>query len=136
MGKKEILAQVKKHDVCALATCLNNKPEAAAVSFVVDDNFVFYLVTSKFYRKYRNLARNKNVSLVIGFGIPTVQVDGKAEFLKSSEIELIRPFIIEKLPDTEDFLKQKDMVFIKIKPTYLRMTKFILGEYKIEELKF
>ena len=136
MTKKEILEQIKKNDVCVLATCLNNNTEAAVMSYVADDNFVFYMVTSKFYRKYKNISKNKNVSVVIGFGMPTFQIDGKVEFLKQKEIELIRPFMVEKLPEEEEFMKAKDVVFIKVIPSYLKVTKIVSGEYKVTELKF
>src|SRR3989338_6556310 len=106
--KKQILEKIKMHNVCVLATCLKDKTEAAAMNFVVDDNFIFYLQTSRLYRKYRNLVKNKNVSLVIGFKMPCVQIDGIAEFLKPEEIEIIKPFMIEKLPDSEGFIKSRE----------------------------
>ena len=134
--KKQILEKIKMHNVCVLATCLKDKTEAAAMNFVVDDNFIFYLQTSRLYRKYRNLVKNKNVSLVIGFKMPCVQIDGIAEFLKPEEIEIIKPFMIEKLPDSEGFIKSRETVFIKVKPKFLRMTDFIKGNYKFNEIKF
>lgn len=136
MGKREILDFLKKHDVCVLATCCGNKTEAAAVSYVVDDNFIFYITTSKSYRKYRNLAKNKNVSIVVWSGESTAQIDGKAEFLKPKEIELVRPFMLEKIPELEDFLKIKDIVFLKIVPKYIKMPVFVKGKEKIDEIKF
>ncbi|MEM4336478.1 MAG: pyridoxamine 5'-phosphate oxidase family protein [Candidatus Woesearchaeota archaeon] len=134
--KTKILEEIKKHNICVLATCANKKPEAAVVAFVVDDNFIFYVATSKYYRKYKNLIKNKNVSLVIGFEIPTIQIDGVAEFLDEKEKKLIRPFMIEKIPEAEDFFVAKESVFIRIKPKYLKITDYVRGNYKINEVKF
>ncbi|MBW3022639.1 pyridoxamine 5'-phosphate oxidase family protein [Candidatus Woesearchaeota archaeon] len=136
MTKQKILEYLKKKDTCVLATCQNNKTEAATIKYAVDDNFVFYFITYKSYRKHKNLMKNKNVSVVVGFEMPTVQVDGKAEFLKPQEIELIRPFMLEKVPDLEPFLKMKGTVYLKIKPKYLKMTSMDKGKEKIEQIKF
>ena len=59
-------ALVKEKDICVLATVSAEKPYCSLMSYVADDDCrEIYMVTQKQSRKYENMTRNPNVSLLI-----------------------------------------------------------------------
>ncbi|MBS1519362.1 MAG: pyridoxamine 5'-phosphate oxidase family protein [Bacteroidetes bacterium] len=61
---------------------LDNKPEAALVGIAISKNLEVIFDTIKASRKCRNILRNANVALVIGWDEEiTVQYEGLAEVL-------------------------------------------------------
>jgi nitroimidazol reductase NimA-like FMN-containing flavoprotein (pyridoxamine 5'-phosphate oxidase superfamily) len=57
---------VKDKDVCVLATVMDNVPHCSLMSYAADrDCREIYMMTQKGTKKYRNLAANKSVSLLI-----------------------------------------------------------------------
>ncbi|HTZ40416.1 MAG TPA: pyridoxamine 5'-phosphate oxidase family protein, partial [Syntrophales bacterium] len=63
---KEMKKIVKDKEVCVLATVTDNVPHCSLMSYVADrDCREIYMMTLKGTKKYRNLAVNKTVSLLI-----------------------------------------------------------------------
>ena len=64
--KETIRALVQQRDICVLATTEADRPHCSLMAYVVDqDCRTIYLATHRDTRKYRNLVRNPNVSLLI-----------------------------------------------------------------------
>ncbi|HQL90896.1 MAG TPA: pyridoxamine 5'-phosphate oxidase family protein [Syntrophales bacterium] len=63
---KKMKKLVKDKDVCVLATVTENVPHCSLMSYVADrDCREIYMMTQRGTKKYRNLAANKTVSLLI-----------------------------------------------------------------------
>jgi nitroimidazol reductase NimA-like FMN-containing flavoprotein (pyridoxamine 5'-phosphate oxidase superfamily) len=63
---KKMKKLVKDKDVCVLATVMDNVPHCSLMSYVPDrDCREIYMMTRKGTKKFRNLATNKKVSLLI-----------------------------------------------------------------------
>lgn len=131
--KQEALEFIKSHKECVLATASSEgKPEAATVLFAIEDDFTMYFGTDKKYRKYKNLAENKNVAVVVGVAVEepmSAQIEGQMEFLDdTAEIEKTKEIFKEKNPAMVPFFKFP-LVFMRLKPTWLRF----LDETKSQE---
>jgi nitroimidazol reductase NimA-like FMN-containing flavoprotein (pyridoxamine 5'-phosphate oxidase superfamily) len=63
---KKMKKLVKDKDVCVLATVMDNVPHCSLMSYVPDrDCLEIYMMTQKGTKKFRNLAANRAVSLLI-----------------------------------------------------------------------
>lgn len=80
--KKTALEFLKSNTTVVVATiAADGKPQAATVNYFIDDDFNFYFATRTNTRKFKNLAANKNIALVVGTGPDpkTLQMNGVAE---------------------------------------------------------
>ncbi len=84
MEKELIKKWLKEHKHCVLATSYEDRPWAATVNYIVDDDFNIYISTNPDSLKFKNLLNNQTVSLVIDDQTRegTLQIQGIAEFLK------------------------------------------------------
>jgi len=63
---KKMKKLVRDKDVCVLATVTENVPHCSLMSYVADrDCREIYMMTQRGTKKYRNLAANRTVSLLI-----------------------------------------------------------------------
>ncbi len=61
-----MLALLKEQNMCVLATCEADKPYCSLMAYITDESGrTVYMVTLGDSKKYRNLTRNPNVSLLI-----------------------------------------------------------------------
>jgi nitroimidazol reductase NimA-like FMN-containing flavoprotein (pyridoxamine 5'-phosphate oxidase superfamily) len=64
--QEEIERIIKQNDLCVLSTVADGEPHCSLMSYVVDDDCrEFYMITLPATKKYRNLAGNSAVSLLI-----------------------------------------------------------------------
>lgn len=93
--KKDILTFLRRNVTAVIATSYKNIPYASTVYFICDDKLNFYFATKRGTMKYLNLAINKTVAIVVGFGPKhvSVQAIGNATILykkqKDEAIDLI-----------------------------------------------
>jgi len=85
MGRKFVLAWLKKHKYCVIATSFEGEPWAATVDYIVDDNLNIYIATNPNSLKFKNLIKNPVVCLVIDGQSRegTLQMQGTASPLKT-----------------------------------------------------
>lgn len=64
----------------------DNTPEAASVNYLLDENWVLYIITDKDTRKVQNLRQNSKAAFVVGnTAVPhTVQIQGNVEIVEDS----------------------------------------------------
>jgi general stress protein 26 len=129
--KTKFLNFLKSKSVAVISTVSETcKPESATIYFAVDDDFTFYFMTKSFTRKYKNLEKNPEVSLVVGTeNVPvTVQIQGRAERIED-EIEIDKR--LEQLRATftkNDFVgplfelvgEKNEVLLFKITPSWIR----------------
>ncbi|MDO8585292.1 MAG: pyridoxamine 5'-phosphate oxidase family protein [bacterium] len=134
--KTEVLKFLRAHPECVLATVSpEGKPEAATVLFAVDDDFVFYFGTFEKYRKYQNLAKNKQAAIVVGATVKepkSAQIEGVMEPIEhEADITKTKIFFAEQNPAMKPFFASP-LKFFKLHPAWLRF----LDETKSEAENF
>jgi general stress protein 26 len=137
---KDIIYQfISRHKLAVVSTInAEGKPESALVGIAVSKalEIIFDTVTSS--RKYSNIVRNPNVSIVIGWDDETtVQYEGKAEVLGNDRSsDNYREIYFETWPDGRERAETwPGLVHIKVTPKWLRYSNFN-DPVVIEEIKF
>ncbi|CAN5171987.1 hypothetical protein BH09PAT2_BH09PAT2_10770 [soil metagenome] len=133
---KDYLKQLKPK-LCILSTVdIIGKPQSAVMAYAVQDDLKIILSTHDNTRKYMNIEKNPNVSLVFGWNFKdyNVQYEGVAELITdNSEIEEIYFFANPKLIQFKD---QIGMAYIRVTPTWIRLTDFSVHPAKVQEKNF
>lgn len=110
---------INKYEVCRLATALDNRPHVAPVCYILV-NEQFYIATDYDTKKYHNLKKNPNISLVIDSYQPNkaVLVEGKAEIIeRGDEFKMIYEKFYKKFAWVRATpWKEGEAPFIKVKP--------------------
>jgi uncharacterized pyridoxamine 5'-phosphate oxidase family protein len=124
-NKEKILALVKDNMLMVISTIDvgGDKTESAVVGFAETEDLEIVFCTSNTTRKYRNLQKNKNVSLVIGWDgrFGTVQYEGTAEELAGEDVKKYVDILITKNPQVAKFVDRDDQIFFLVKPKWIRM---------------
>ncbi|MSR05662.1 MAG: pyridoxamine 5'-phosphate oxidase family protein [Gemmatimonadetes bacterium] len=98
--------------------------QAAVVGIAVADDFAIVFDTVDTSRKAKNLAADSRIALVIG-GVrdgeeQTVQCEGLAERLRSSDMRVVEELYFRKFPDGRDRLGVKGIMHLRVRPLWLR----------------
>jgi pyridoxine/pyridoxamine 5'-phosphate oxidase len=99
------------------------KPESAVVAFSEHENLDIVFGTSNTTRKYKNLQRNLNVSLVVGWDskVGTFQCDGIARELSKEEAVKYSALMVKKNPHSAKFVDREDQRYFIVKPVWVRL---------------
>lgn len=137
MTSKEILKFIKEHSLAVIATVnQENKPEAAVVEFGEFADLTIIIDTLKSSRKYKNLLKNENVAIVIGWDENiTVQIEGTAKELSGKEFERAKQIYFIKNPRAKKWADNPDIVYYAIKPTWIRYSDLNQHPWLIEEFE-
>ena len=105
-------------DICVLATVSEIGPYCSLMAYASDENAVeFYMTTSRMTKKFSNIEKNPNVSLLIDSRetIPRTQaqaltVTGKCEILSESDPkrQIIKQKLLKKHPHLKTILEKND----------------------------
>ncbi|PSN82670.1 pyridoxamine 5'-phosphate oxidase [Candidatus Marsarchaeota G2 archaeon ECH_B_SAG-G16] len=110
---------LKRHEVCAFATCVNNVPHVTPVCYIFLDRF-FWIAIDYDTKKYKNIKNNKRVALTVFEYRPSrgIMVEGFAEVVEEgNEFREIYQRFYEKFEWVRrDPWKEKEAPFIKVKP--------------------
>lgn len=123
---------------CVISTVgANAQPESAMVGFSHTKNFDVVIGTSNKSRKYANLTQNPKVSVVVGDGGGTVQLDGTADVLANDTYAaMVEAGKITALPGVDAYRNDPAQVFVKITPSWIRFVKTGEGGGKEEFTEF
>lgn len=109
----------------------DNIPESATVNYLLDSDWMLYIITDKNSRKIQNLRQNSHIAFVVGTSsIPnTAQIQGIAEIIESTN-ELYNE-IAQKLSESKRLEKDpiydifgNNYVYLKITIEWLRWLYF------------
>jgi len=110
---------INSYEVCRLATVAGNRPHVVPVAYIFEDDH-FYIATDYSTKKYRNVMKNRNVSLVIDTYQPNkaVMIEGEAEVIeRGSKFEKIYQKFYKKGAWVRATpWKEGEAPFIKVKP--------------------
>ena len=127
-----------RHDLLAFLRCQSlavqtsvspvAQPQAAVVGVAVTDEFELVFDTLDTTRKVRNLRRNPQVAFVIG-GLTdgderTVQYEGVADEPKHGELDRLKEVYFAQFPDGRDRQKWPGLVYVRVRPTWIRYSDF------------
>lgn len=122
--KRKMLDFLTMHELCVISTIHADReaPESAVVGFGQTEELEIIISTSNTSRKYANIQKNPHVSLVIGWDgrVGTIQYEGVAKEVAQDDVEKYSQFLIEKNIDNSKFVKQSDIRYFIIKPSWIR----------------
>ena len=119
-------AMVKKKDMAVLATASQDKPHCSLMAYVCNDTCTeIYMVTYRHTQKYKNLAKNPAVSLLIDTRDEVVQdrqnvkaltITGQYEAVRDrKKKETIRKNLIKHHPHLQEIIGHEDGEIIAIR---------------------
>lgn len=138
--KKKTLEFLKKKQLMVIST-INSEgnSQSAVVGFTETSDLEIIFGTSNETRKYSNLQKNKNISLVIGWDLEekiTVQYEGVAREMNGAEFEKCKKLHILKNPKREKHSNNFRERFFKITPKWIRYSDLSKNPEEIFEIEF
>jgi len=120
-AEKEFLG---RNELCKVATSHNDSPHITPVNFIFDGGS-FYFATDYESRKYKNLAKNKSIALVVDTYNSTtdnkaVVIQGAAEIIeKGKEFKRLYDMFYKKFDWVrEDPWEEEEAPFVKVMPLH------------------
>ena len=115
-------------------------PQAAAVGFVVTDNFEIFFDTVDSTRKVSNLRANATVAFVIGGASEgdekTLQYEGIADEPVGEELIRLQALYFERFPDGRDRERWTGITYFRVRPRGLRFSDYTQEPPAIVEWTF
>jgi uncharacterized protein YhbP (UPF0306 family) len=138
MDAKLLLEFIRRYRLAVQASVsANESPQAAVVGYAVTDKFEIVFDTLDSTRKAQNLRQNPKVALVIG-GLNegeerTVQYEGVADEPSGEELERLKKVYYEAYPDGPSRLNWPGLIYVRVKPTWIRYSDFSVDPPEIVE---
>ena len=138
---KKMKKLVKDKDVCVLATVLDNVPHCSLMSYVPDrDCREIYMITQKGTKKFRNLAANRAVSLLIDSReedcgadrarIKALTVSGVFSTIgDKAKKKLVRQKLLKKHPQLQPFAEDPDAEVFTVKVKSFQLLDGVKDSY-------
>lgn len=123
--KSHTLAFISKQHLAVVATVNESGlPEAALVGIGHTNDFEIIFGTTHSTRKYKNISRNPNVAMVIGWDKDqTVQLEGVASELdmnNPTDRNLVELYYWGKNPSARHYADNAERVYIKVSAYWVR----------------
>lgn len=138
---KKMKKLVRDKDVCVLATVTDNVPHCSLMSYVADrDCREIYMMTQKGTKKYRNLAANRTVSLLIDSReedcgaerakIKALTVSGVfSAITDKARKKRVRQKLLKKHPQLKPFADDPDAEVFAVKVKSLQLLDGVKDSY-------
>jgi pyridoxine/pyridoxamine 5'-phosphate oxidase len=136
MTRADLVAFLRRHKLAVVATSsATGNPQAAVVGFAVSDALELVFDTLADTRKAVNLRARPDVAVVIGWDEEqTVQLEGVADFPTGAELERLKPIYYAAYPDGPSRLSWPGLVYVRVRPRWLRYSDFRVAPARIVEL--
>jgi nitroimidazol reductase NimA-like FMN-containing flavoprotein (pyridoxamine 5'-phosphate oxidase superfamily) len=143
---KKMKKLVRDKDVCVLATVMDNVPHCSLMSYVPDrDCREIYMMTQKGTKKFRNLAANRAVSLLIDTReedcgadrarIRALTVSGVFSTIgDKAKKKLVRQKLLKKHPQLKPFAEDPDAEVFAVKVKSFQLLDGVKDSY-FEKIK-
>ena len=141
MTRAGVLDFMRSHSLAVQASVSSlDAPQAAVVGFAVNDDFQIIFDCLDTTRKVVNLRRNPRCALVIGGIVSgderTVQYEGIADQPAGAELERIKEIYFARFPDGRERQHWPGVIYIRVRPKWLRYSDFNQSPALIEEFSF
>lgn len=125
------------NNLCVLATCSENKPNSSLMQYTCNmDASEVYMLTLRGSSKYRNIANNSEVSLLVDTrndskGVRALTIYGKASLPEDAiSRQVLMTQLVEKNPDLTVFAGNPDVSLIVVKiESFLLLDGLIESSY-------
>lgn len=130
MDRSELVSFLRDQKWAVEATVsVHGVPQAAVIGIAVTDDLEIVFDTFEDARKTRNLRQNKRMALVVGWDDGrTVQLEGIADEPRGDELERLKKVYFARFPDGEERAKKGNLVYVRVRPTWARVSDFRAGE--------
>lgn len=137
MTRDELYAFMAAHRWAVEATvAAAGSPQAAVIGFAATERLELVFDTLKTSRKYQNFLKSPKMALVIGWDdAQTLQIEGIADEPKGLDLERLKARYFEVFPDGRERAAWKDIVYIRVTPSWLRYSDFRTDPPKIIAVK-
>ncbi|HET9991051.1 MAG TPA: pyridoxamine 5'-phosphate oxidase family protein [Kofleriaceae bacterium] len=108
-------------------------PQSAMVGLAVGHDLELVFDTLSTTRKYANLSRDPRVAVVMGEGELTVQLEGRADVPIGSELAHVQAIYFAAWPDGRERASWPHITWVRIRPTWIRVSDFAASPPAIEE---
>ncbi|MEO8102958.1 MAG: pyridoxamine 5'-phosphate oxidase family protein [Betaproteobacteria bacterium] len=140
MDRASLAAFLKSHRWAVASTVAHNgMPQAAVIGVAATDSLELVFDTLATTRKAANLRANPHIALVIG-GLDgeerTVQYEGVADFPAGAELEELKRVYFAAFPDGIARLRWPGILYVRVKPRWLRVSDFNADPPVILEFPF
>ena len=141
MTRADVLEFMRSHSLAVQASVSPvDAPQAAVVGFIVTDDFEVVFDTVNTTRKVANLRRNARCALVIGGIINgderTVQLEGIADEPTGSDLERLKELYFVRFPDGRERQHWPGLMYVRVRPRWLRFSDFNQSPPAIAEFSF
>ena len=136
--KEECRGFLMAHKLAVISTASKDGALASAtMMYFFDEDWNFYFITRQRTRKFKNLMENPNISMVVGTELApgTVQINGRAEWLKEEGLEFVGKITLDK--DLKDLyygsflmLEGDDFAVMKVRIDWMRYLHLDLATKK------
>lgn len=139
--KVDLFSFLRRHRIGVVATMSESgTPESAVVGIAVTDGLEIIFDTLANTRKCRNLRRNANISIVIGWDEEiTVQYEGVADEPQSVELERLKNIYFAAYPEGPQRESWPGITYFRVRPVWARYSDFnspgAIVEFTKEELR-
>lgn len=129
MDKASLLEFIRSHSLAVQSTVSPDAtPQAAVVGFAITDQLEIVFDTLLSTRKATNLRMNAKVAFVMG-GLQsgderTVQIEGVADRPSGEELKRLTGAYYEKHPDGPRRLSWPGLIYIRVRPNWIRYSDF------------
>jgi general stress protein 26 len=126
MTRTDLLRFLQQHRLGVLATASESgAPESAVVGIAVSDDLELIFDTLDNTRKCRNLRRNPNISVVIGWDKEiTVQYEGIADEPRGTELNRLKKVYFAAYPDGPLRQSWPGITYFRVRPIWARYSDF------------
>jgi uncharacterized pyridoxamine 5'-phosphate oxidase family protein len=115
---------------------LDGEPQSALVGIAVTPELEIVFDTVAKSRKFANIARDPRVAFVIGWqGEVTVQYEGVARQISSTELGPYHEIYFRKFPDGPDRLKWEGITYYVVTPKWIRYSDYNPSPPEIVEFR-
>jgi general stress protein 26 len=128
----EVLKRYRFGVVATVST--TGAPQAATVGIAVGDELELVFDTLTTTRKHGNLAHEPRVAVVLGEGEVTVQLEGVADEPHGAERARIQAIYYAAFPDGRDRARWEHITWIRIRPTWARVSDYTQDPPAIAEV--
>jgi hypothetical protein len=126
MQKSELLEYLKAQRLAVQASVsAAGAPQAAVIGIVVSDDFEVFFDTERSTRKFRNLAANSKIALVMGWDDEcTAQYEGIADLPSGAELARLKQLYFQRFPDGRERERWPGIAYVRTRPSWIRYSDF------------
>lgn len=131
---------VKDQDICVLATVSGTRPHCSLMTYVTDENCrEIYMVSLRDTKKFRNLAQNPAVSLLIDTReedagprrsqARALTVNGMFQSVERGKQEWVRARILERHPHLKELIGQEGAEIFSVRIESMQLLEGATDSY-------